>query len=119
MSFPSHEGDRTACVSQMANALKATPFHYVASSDISKHLENYVAPHNLVSTFASLPYQTANKPLIGYMNMTATFRATVQTDDHLVYLGWQNYSPAERTAVYSQWFRRVLQQLLFSWLTDW
>ena len=102
----------------MANALKATPFHFVASSDISKRLENYVAPHNLVSAFATLPYQTANTPVMGYLNMIATFRATLLPDNHLTYFGWQNYSPAERTAVYSNWFRRVLQKLSFEWLTD-
>ena len=117
-AFSSHEGDSTASLTQMARALRATPFHFVTSSEISRHLELYMAPHDQISVFSTQPQQAADPSVMGLMNMTASFRHVFQADLHLSFLGWANFTPAEKIATYSDWWCRKLQKILFLWLTD-
>ena len=117
-SFPTHEGDRTACMEQMALALKVAPFQFVATSSLSYNLVNYVTPHNLAMSFSLLPDQTTNSSLSGFMNMNSIFMNVFRADEHLVYLQWDKFSATERIGFYSDWFRKALCKVLFLWLTD-
>ena len=117
-SLPSFEGDRSACLQQMAQALNATPFRYVTYAAASTTLQNYIAPHNLGKVFASTPDQAFETSVMGLMNMNATFISAFKTDSSLVYMGLNNYTPMERLGVYSDWFRKKLMEVSYQWLTD-
>ena len=117
-SLPCFEGDRSACLQQMAQALNSTPFRYVTYAATSTSLQNYIIPHNLGKVFASTPDQALETSVMGLMNMNATFIASFKSDNSLVYMGLDNYTAVERLGVYSDWFRKKLMEVSYQWLTD-